>query len=77
MRCLYLTSINTIFGKRFPKKLIFWKIKSFGVVMRYIIKITLENVFQNNFGFRIPKYLNCWKTFSEKINFWKIKSEKY
>jgi hypothetical protein len=36
----------------------------------------LENVFQNNFGFRIPKYLNFWKTFSEKINFLENKIRK-
>jgi hypothetical protein len=32
-------------------------------------KITLENVFQSNFGFCVPKYLKFWKTFSERVNF--------
>jgi hypothetical protein len=32
-------------------------------------KITLENVFQSNFGLCVPKDLKLWKTFSEKVNF--------
>jgi hypothetical protein len=38
-------------------------------------KITLENVFQNNFEFCIPKYLNFRKTFSKKLTYPKIEYE--
>ncbi|KAK2410546.1 hypothetical protein QL285_045907 [Trifolium repens] len=31
-------------------------------------KITLENIFQSNFRFCVPKYLKFWKTFFENVN---------
>jgi hypothetical protein len=49
-----------------------WKIRleqQITEIRKIFSEITLEKVFQSNFGLCVPKYLNFWKMYFEKINF--------